>query len=224
MVCRQGSVVHDVIVPVSWTRGTTAPAARSIARIVAVDVVASDRARHRAPGHCSDDDPAHRSVPDERRRRRRPLLQVEHASFSSAIRGVTDFEVLRQVGHKSEFSHGLSMYFDDDAVRHLPRSSGPSRVRQRRVAAQRGRLPRTRLRSEIGHDLFDHGRTTVYVRKYDAEVVLPDTDRPVMSIAGRTHPHPRSRGGAGPSSWTSSGSSGWRTARCAGRREILARS
>ena len=28
---------------------------------------------------------------------------------------MTDFEVLRQVGHKSEFSHGLSMYFDDDA-------------------------------------------------------------------------------------------------------------
>ena len=34
----------------------------------------------------------------------------------AAIRGVTDFEVLRQVGHKSEFSHGLSMYFDDDAA------------------------------------------------------------------------------------------------------------
>ena len=29
------------------------------------------------------------------------------------IDGVNDFEVLRQVGQKNNFTHGLSMYFDD---------------------------------------------------------------------------------------------------------------
>jgi Stress responsive A/B Barrel Domain len=29
------------------------------------------------------------------------------------IDGVNDFEVLRQVGQKNDFTHGLSMYFDD---------------------------------------------------------------------------------------------------------------
>jgi stress responsive alpha/beta barrel protein len=34
----------------------------------------------------------------------------------AAIRGVKDFEVLRQVGRKNDFTHGLSMYFDDQSA------------------------------------------------------------------------------------------------------------
>jgi hypothetical protein len=32
------------------------------------------------------------------------------------ITGVRDFEVLRQVGAKSDFTHGLSMWFDDQSA------------------------------------------------------------------------------------------------------------
>lgn len=32
------------------------------------------------------------------------------------IAGVLDFEVLRQVGTKSDFTHGLSMWFDDQSA------------------------------------------------------------------------------------------------------------
>ena len=32
------------------------------------------------------------------------------------IAGVNDFEVLRQVGQKNAFTHGLSMYFDDQSA------------------------------------------------------------------------------------------------------------
>ena len=42
---------------------------------------------------------------------------VEHflarARDLATIDGVSDFEVLRQVGSKNDFTHGLSMYFDD---------------------------------------------------------------------------------------------------------------
>jgi Stress responsive A/B Barrel Domain len=34
----------------------------------------------------------------------------------AAIAGVQDFEVLRQVGAKNDFTHGLSMWFDDQAA------------------------------------------------------------------------------------------------------------
>ena len=34
----------------------------------------------------------------------------------AVIRGVKDFEVLRQVGQKNDFTHGLSMYFDDQSA------------------------------------------------------------------------------------------------------------
>ncbi len=34
----------------------------------------------------------------------------------AAIRGVKDFEVLRQVGQKNDFTHGLSMFFDDQSA------------------------------------------------------------------------------------------------------------
>jgi hypothetical protein len=34
----------------------------------------------------------------------------------AAIAGVNDFEVLRQVGQKNTFTHGLSMYFGDQSA------------------------------------------------------------------------------------------------------------
>jgi Stress responsive A/B Barrel Domain len=34
----------------------------------------------------------------------------------ATIGGVNDFEVLRQVGRKNEFTHSLSMYFDDQSA------------------------------------------------------------------------------------------------------------
>jgi hypothetical protein len=34
----------------------------------------------------------------------------------ATIFGVNDFEVLRQVGRKNDFTHGLSMYFDDQSA------------------------------------------------------------------------------------------------------------
>ena len=34
----------------------------------------------------------------------------------AAIGGVKDFEVLRQVGQKNDFTHGLSMWFDDQSA------------------------------------------------------------------------------------------------------------
>jgi Stress responsive A/B Barrel Domain len=34
----------------------------------------------------------------------------------AAIAGVKDFEVLRQVGQKNTFTHGLSMYFGDQSA------------------------------------------------------------------------------------------------------------
>jgi hypothetical protein len=34
----------------------------------------------------------------------------------AAIGRVKDFEILRQVGQKNDFTHGLSMYFDDQAA------------------------------------------------------------------------------------------------------------
>lgn len=34
----------------------------------------------------------------------------------AAIGGVNDFEVLRQVGRKNDFTHCLSMYFDDQSA------------------------------------------------------------------------------------------------------------
>jgi hypothetical protein len=34
----------------------------------------------------------------------------------AVIRGVEDFEVLRQVGQKNDFTHALSMYFDDQSA------------------------------------------------------------------------------------------------------------
>ena len=34
----------------------------------------------------------------------------------ATIGGVNDFEVLRQVGRKNDFTHGLSMYFDDQSA------------------------------------------------------------------------------------------------------------
>lgn len=34
----------------------------------------------------------------------------------ATIVGVNDFEVLRQVGLKNDFTHGLSMYFDDQSA------------------------------------------------------------------------------------------------------------
>lgn len=34
----------------------------------------------------------------------------------AAIGGVKYFEILRQVGHKNDFTHGLSMWFDDQST------------------------------------------------------------------------------------------------------------
>ena len=34
----------------------------------------------------------------------------------ATIDGVNDFEVLQQVGRKNDFTHGLSMYFDDQSA------------------------------------------------------------------------------------------------------------
>jgi Stress responsive A/B Barrel Domain len=34
----------------------------------------------------------------------------------ASIAGVNDFEVLHQVGKKNDFTHGLSMYFDDQSA------------------------------------------------------------------------------------------------------------
>ncbi|MEP7112098.1 MAG: Dabb family protein [Ilumatobacteraceae bacterium] len=34
----------------------------------------------------------------------------------ATIDGVNDFEILRQVGRKNDFTHGLSMYFDDQSA------------------------------------------------------------------------------------------------------------
>ena len=38
------------------------------------------------------------------------------ARMLATIDGVKDLEVLRQVGQKSDFTHGLSMYFDDQTA------------------------------------------------------------------------------------------------------------
>ena len=99
--------------PVSWTRGTTSTRGavdRAYRRLDASDnrygtgplVIAAMTIQHTVVFRMNADADA-----DHFFSRAREL---------AAIRGVTDFEVLRQVGHKSEFSHGLSMYFDDDAA------------------------------------------------------------------------------------------------------------
>jgi len=41
---------------------------------------------------------------------------LARAGELAAIDGVRDFEVLRQVGKKNNFTHGLSMYFDDQSA------------------------------------------------------------------------------------------------------------
>jgi hypothetical protein len=41
---------------------------------------------------------------------------LTRARALAEIGSVNDFEVLRQVGQKNDFTHGLSMYFDDQAA------------------------------------------------------------------------------------------------------------
>ena len=41
---------------------------------------------------------------------------LARARTLAGIDGVNDFEVLRQVGRKNNFTHGLSMYFDDQSA------------------------------------------------------------------------------------------------------------
>ena len=41
---------------------------------------------------------------------------LARARALTTIDGVNDFEVLRQVGRKNDFTHGLSMYFDDQSA------------------------------------------------------------------------------------------------------------
>ena len=45
----------------------------------------------------------------------RPTSSLRHAG-SRRFGGVKDFEVLRQVGQKNDFTHGLSMWFDDQSA------------------------------------------------------------------------------------------------------------
>jgi hypothetical protein len=41
---------------------------------------------------------------------------LTRARSLASIEGVLDFEVLRQVGKKNEFTHGLSMFFDEQST------------------------------------------------------------------------------------------------------------